>query len=519
MPAATEKQKQVALLFSAFVIAICGLIYQLIAGTLSSYLLGDSVYHFSLVIGIFMSAMGVGAWFSRFIEEALPDTFIRLQLLIAIIGGFSAMLLYFAFAIIDNYTPLLFLITFLLGALLGVEIPLIIRILKDQFSLKTNLSNVFTADYIGALIASLLFPLILVPQLGLIRTGLTFGLINAAIGLLAWIIFRDELKARFSLLIGLLFVSIILTSGFFFANPFTKHIENRLFQDNIVYAETTPYQRLVLTRRNQRLRFYINGALQFDAIDEYRYHESLVHPAMLAAGAHENILVLGGGDGLAVREILKYNDVGKITLVDLDPAITQLFSSSAPLIEINKNSLNNKRVSIINKDAWKYLEQNQALYDVIIIDLPDPNNISLSRLYSKAFYRLVQQHLSEAGAMVTQASSPLYTREAYWSIYETLSALDNDVSESVSKNTAWKVQPYHCYIPSFGEWGFVLATRFNSNWANKTPSIPLQYLSTEIMQKMQVFAADIKRVDVEANDLQNHNLIQYYEQGWKRWYE
>jgi spermidine synthase len=509
--AAAEKQKQVALLFSAFVIAICGLIYELIAGTLSSYLLGDSVYHFSLVIGIFMSAMGVGAWLSRFIDNHLPDMFIRLQLIIALIGGFSAALLYAAFAIINNYTPLLFLITFSLGALLGIEIPLIIRILKDQFTLKTNLSNVFTVDYIGALFASLLFPLLLVPQLGLIRTGLTFGLINAAIGLLAWYVFRYELKTRTPLLISLILVSMLLISGFFVTSHFVNHIEHKLYQDTIIHAETTPYQRIVLTHRKQRIRFYINGALQFDSFDEYRYHESLVHPAMLTAHAHENILVLGGGDGLAIREILKYDDVEHITLVDLDPAITQLFSYNNALTKLNKNALSNKRLSIINQDAWKFLEHNQQLYDVIIIDLPDPNNISLSRLYSKSFYHLVKQHLSASGAMVTQAASPLYTREAYWSIYQSIA--------SIHEHQSWVVRAYHSYIPSFGEWGFILASRMNTNWAQQTPTIPLQYLKPAIMQTMHIFAADMAKIKVEANDLQNHRLVDYYEKGWKHWYQ
>jgi len=509
--AAAEKQKQIVLLFSAFVIAVCGLIYELIAGTLSSYLLGDSVYHFSLVIGIFMTAMGVGAWWSRFIDDHLPDTSIHLQLIIALIGGLSAALLYAAFAIINNYTPLLFLITFSLGALLGVEIPLIIRILKDQFTLKTNLSNVFTADYIGALFASLLFPLLLVPQLGLIRTGLVFGLLNTAVGLLAWYVFRDELKARIALLSSLVVVSMVLISGFFVADRFVHHLENKLYQDEIIHAETTPYQRIVLTRRHQRIRFYINGALQFDSFDEYRYHESLVHPAMLAAYAHEKILVLGGGDGLAIREILKYNDVKQITLVDLDPAITTLFSQNIALTKLNKGSLSDKRLRIINQDAWKFLEHDEQLYDVIIIDLPDPNNISLSRLYTKSFYRLVKQHLSASGAMVTQASSPLYTREAYWSIYQSIVSIDDKLS--------WRVQPYHSYIPSFGEWGFVLATRMKTNWVEQTPTVPLRYLRPAIMQTMQVFAPDIAKMAVEANDLHNHRLVSYYEKGWNYWYQ
>ena len=265
-------QQQLALLFSAFIIAICGLIYELLAGTLSSYLLGDSVYQFSLVIGLFMSSMGVGAWYSRFIEQQLPLQFIRLQLLIGLIGGLSAPILFFAFAILDNYSPLLFVLVFIQGALLGIEIPLIIRILTEHFSLKINVSNVFTADYIGALLAALLFPLVLVPQLGLLQTGFVTGLLNVGIAGLAIYVFRTELSTLKTLISSTTILSLLLIIGILVSNGFTSNMENKLYQDEIIYSQDTPFQqRLILTRRQERIRFYINGALQFDSFDEYRY--------------------------------------------------------------------------------------------------------------------------------------------------------------------------------------------------------------------------------------------------------
>ncbi|MEE9352498.1 MAG: polyamine aminopropyltransferase [Thiotrichaceae bacterium] len=519
---ASEKQKHVVLLFSAFIIAICGLIYELLAGTLSSYLLGDSIYHFSLVIGIFMSAMGLGAWISRYIDNNLPSTFIHLQVLIGLIGGLSTTFLFFAFAIIHNYTPLLFLITSILGALLGIEIPLIIRILNKQTSLKLNVSNVFTADYIGALIAALLFPLVLVPQLGLMRTGLFFGVINIAVALLAWIIFKPELAKRMSLLASIIFSGIILIIGFIFSQQVTNHLESKLYQHQIIYAETTPYQRIVVTNYKQRTRFYINGALQFDSLDEYRYHESLVHPAMQMAPAHENILILGGGDGLTAREVLKYTDVKKITLVDLDPAVTQLFKDNTQLGKLNKDSLSDERLIIINQDAWKYLEHSDQLFDVVIIDLPDPSNLNLSRLYSTTFYTLLQQHLSHAGVIVTQASSPLYSREAFWSINETLkvSAGTAGSTDSADKG-AWHTLPYHTYIPSFGEWGFILASRVNLEkikLSNNTKPLKLRYLTPELLRSMQLFPPDMEPIEVEVNNIHSHKLLKYYQAGWAKWF-
>jgi len=437
-PAARFPQ-QLALLAATFVIAICGLVYELLAGTLSSYLLGDSVYQFSLVIGLFMSAMGIGSWFSRFVEGVLPLHFVRLQLLVGLTGGLTAPMLFFAFAVLDNYSPLLFLLVILLGAMMGMEIPLVIRILRAHFSLKANLSNVFTADYIGALFAALLFPLVLVPQLGLLQTGFLFGILNVLVGALALYVFRGTAAAESrtaSRRLGLAILAglALLMAGFVFSGHFTASMETRLYQDEIIHAEDTPYQRLVLTRRQERLRFYINGALQFDSIDEYRYHETLVHPALGLLPQVEQVLILGGGDGMAARELLKDPRIQSITLVDLDPAVTTLFSTTPLLTTLNRHSLTDPKLKVVNADAWKFLEQAQPLYDLVVIDLPDPNNASLSRLYSSSFYQLVKQHVAQTGIILTQATSPLFSRQAFWCINQTLGLSSN--------NEDWHTLPY-----------------------------------------------------------------------------
>ena len=497
--------KEVALLFGTFLIAICGLIYELLNGTISSYLLGDSIYHFSLVIGLFISSMGIGAWLSRFIETQLERAFVRLQISIAIVGGFSSFILFYAFAYINNYDAFLYLITISLGAMLGVEIPLIIRILKESFSLKTNISNVFTVDYIGALFASLLFPMVLVPKLGLMQTSFLFGMINLFVGAMAWYLFREILNRRY--IIYLITTLAILVVGFWQSTNLTDMIENRLYRNKIIYKEQTPYQKIVVTATKGRVQLYINGAIQFDTIDEYRYHESLVHPVMLSTRVHENVLIVGGGDGMAIREVLKYKDVKKITLVDLDPAMTKLFKENPTLSELNDHSYSNPKVTVVNQDAWKFIEQSNVLYDVIIIDLPDPNNISLSRLYSQTFYTIVKKQLSKGGAMVTQASSPIYTRKAFWSIEKSISSV------------GLKTLPYHTYIPSFGEWGFVLASRFKSKPNGDRVAKGLKYINSRVLEKMTLFPPDISKIEVEGNNLSQHRLIEYYDEGWKKWYD
>jgi len=500
-----DRSKEVALLVGTLLIAISGLVYELLNSTLSSYLLGDSVYHFSLVIGLFMSAMGIGAWLSRYIEEDLERAFVRLQLAISLLGGFSALILFVAFAYIDNYDAFLYLVTISLGTMLGIEIPLIIRILKESFSLKSNISNVFTLDHIGALFASLLFPLVLVPKLGLMQTAFLFGMVNLFVAALAWWIFRKELGKIYP--ITILLILGILGSGFAYANQLTTTIENKLYRNDIIYSQRTPYQKIIVTATGGRIQFYINGAIQFDTADEYRYHEMLVHPAMQNASHHASVLIIGGGDGMALREVLTYPDTDNITLVDLDPAITTLFRTHPKLSSLNAHAFESPKVSVHNQDAWKYLESDKHLYDVVILDLPDPNNLSLSRLYSQSFYRLVTQHLSRGGVIVTQATSPLYTRRAFWSIAKSI------------EHTDLYTRAYHTYVPSFGEWGFVLAGRFPLHFDQMKLPDSLKYLTAETMKNALYFPPDMAELEVKANRLSSHHLIEYYQNGWERWYE
>ena len=358
---AAARGAYVPLLIGTFVIAVSGLVYELIAGTLSSYLLGDSVYQFSLVIGLFMTAMGFGAYLSRYIEERLEQAFVVTQIALGLLGGLAAPLLFFAFVQLDNYEAFLLLISMAIGTLVGLEIPLITRILKRERTLDINISNILTADYIGALAAALLFPLVLVPQLGLISTGFLFGLLNVAVAGLAWWLFRPVLAGQ--LLWLTVAVAGVLIAGLLSSQWLVSLLEARLYQDEIVYTETTPYQRIVVTHQNGHLRLFLNGGLQFDSVDEHRYHEALVHPALSLAGRADAVLVLGGGDGMVVREILRYEDVQNITLVDLDPAMTRLFRDHPALSALNGSALEDRRVEVIHQDAFEFLKADDGLYN------------------------------------------------------------------------------------------------------------------------------------------------------------
>ena len=510
----SSNRANAVLLFSTLIIAVCGLIYELLAGTISSYLLGNSVLQFSLVIGLFMAAMGVGSFLSRFVTKSLAEIFILVQCAIALSGGFSAYLLFFAFSHLDNYTVFLFIITMTIGSLVGLEIPIVIRLLKEYRILRLNVSNVLTADYIGALAASLLFPLVLVPQLGLFRSALLFGSLNCLVAMLGLYVFFRHVEYRKWLIATIGSTALLLFIGFLSVNSLTGFFQNRLYTGEIIFSSTTPYQKIILTRDGDSISLYLNGQLQFNSLDEYRYHESLVHPAMSLSRRHEKILVLGGGDGLAVREILKYPDVGEVVLVDLDEQMTQLFRSKPLLTQLNNKSLSDQRVTIINQDAWKFIEEDTQFYDVIIIDLPDPNDITVSKLYTRSFYSLLSRRLSNEGFMVTQATSPLFAREAFWCIHNTL----KDTPSKFIRGETLQVLPYHTYVPTFGEWGFVLASAHSIDWSSIKLTVDTRYLDANMLPSVPVFPPDIAWVDTDINSLQTHALVQYYESGWKKWF-
>ncbi len=501
------------LLFATFVIAASGLVYQLIAGTLSSYLLGDSIYQFSLVIGLFMTAMGLGAYLSRLIGQRLEQAFVMTQIGLGLTGGLAAPILFAAFAYLDSYQAFLILICLAVGTLVGLEIPLIVRILKRQRTLEINISNILTVDYVGALVAALLFPLVLVPQLGLMSTSLLFGLMNVAVaGLGCWMFF-DRLFDR-KLVVATVLAAVFLLGGLVFSQRLVGLVEAEIYSDEIIYAQTTRYQRIVITHQNDHVRLFLNGALQFDSVDEHRYHEALVHPAMGLAGRVDTVLILGGGDGMAAREVLRHEGVESVTLVDLDPAMTRLFRRHPQLTALNGNALDDPRVTIVNQDAFEFLKGDPNRFNVIVIDLPDPRTPSLSKLYSRAFYTEVARHLTRDGVMVTQATSPVYAREAFWSIERTLDA----TADPFRPAKTLEVRPYHAYVPSFGDWGFVMAAARRLDWSSIRLPPDLRFLEPATLPGLRVFPRDIARLPVAINTLQAQPLLGYYEEGWARWF-
>jgi spermidine synthase len=500
------------LLAATFLVAVSGLIYELIAATLSSYLLGDSVRQFSLVIGVFLSAMGLGAWLSRFVGQAMGG-FIWAQICLGVAGGFMAPVIYFSYAWGDSVSVPLYGLLVLVGILSGMEIPLIARVLKQIGAPEFRFENVLSVDYIGALAASLAFPLLIVPRLGLMSASLSFGALNLAVAGLSLWIFREQASRTQALVWAVAFAATL--AGIWKAEQLVSVAEADLFEDDIILSEATPYQQITVTRFKDRVRLFLDHSIQFDTLDEHRYHESLVHPAMALAPRRNQVLILGGGDGMALREVLRWPEVEKVTLVDLDPRVTELFRDQPQLAALNGGVLADPRVSVQNLDAWRFVTETSQSYDIIIADLPDPKNLALSKLYTRQFYGTVMERLSAQGVFVTQAGSPLFARRAYWSVVHTLEATRNPVAPT---GALW-VQPYHAYVPSFGDWGFVMAAQQSLRPRRLMLPEGLKFLTDANWRAAQVFGGDTGRIAAEVNTLQSHALAGYYQDGWDQWFE
>ena len=497
---------EVALLSSVFLVAACGLVYELVAAALASYVLGDSILQFSTVIGAYLFAMGIGSWLSRFFDRQLPAHFLRIELLIALIGGLLAAVLFWVNAYVPNaFRFLLYGMVFLVGTMVGLEIPLVMRILRRHVALKDLVSQVLTFDYLGALAVSIAFPIWLVPGLGLVRTGLLFGLMNAIVAFWALWLFRHEIRNFASHAVACVLTLAALMVAWGFAGHITRLAEDRFYPDPIVLAETTPWQRIVLTQGKSGSRLFLNGNLQFAEHDEYRYHEALVHPVMSAfatgGGSPRRVAILGGGDGMAVREVLRYPGVEAITLVELDPRMTGLFASDVRLRRLNQDALLSPKLNVVNTDAFQWLDTETAMYDIIVVDFPDPTNFAIGKLYTRAFYERLASRLSASTSAVVQTTSPLVARESFWTVVTTIEA------------TGLRATPYHAHVPSFGEWGFVVASRRRFNPPTELPP-GLRFLTPATVPLLSDFPEDMARVPAEVNRLSNQVLVHTYEREW-----
>lgn len=437
----------VLLKVSIFATGCAGIVAEFVLSTLATYIAGNAVFQWTMVMSLMLFAMGVGSRLSKFFQDRLLDAFILIEFTLSVLCASSAVLAYSLAAYTSYISLLIYAVAMIIGGLIGLEIPLVTRINEAQEDLRSNIATMMEKDYYGALLGGLFFAFFALPHLGLTYTPIVLGTVNFLVATILLFFCFPLLERKKTIVAVFSLCALFLVSLFILAKPIIMYGEQRQYRDKIIYARQTPYQKIVMTQWKGYYWLYINGQEQFSSFDEEKYHEPLVHPAMKLTIDRSDVLILGGGDGLALREVWKYPDVKKVTLVDLDKVMTDLSAQHLVLLGINEGSMSDKRLTVVNRDAGAFLKEDAHLYGVIIIDLPDPDSIDLMHLYSVSFYRLALRHLRAGGIMVTQATSPYFSREAFWSIMNTV------------KDAGFTILPYHNQIPTMGEWGWVLGVK------------------------------------------------------------
>ncbi|MFC5719585.1 polyamine aminopropyltransferase [Streptomyces gamaensis] len=449
-------------LTTVFVCAACGLVYELELVALASYLIGDSVTQASVVLSVMVFAMGMGSLLAKRLRTRAALGFAVVEALLAAVGGLSAMALYACFAWLGQARPALVGFSLAIGVLIGAEVPLLMTLIQRirRQDAGGAVADLFAADYVGALVGGLAFPFLLLPVLGQLTGALVTGAVNAVAGgaLVLWL-FRGDLtrRARWLLLAanGLLLAVLAVCSAL--TGPFEQAARHAVYGAEVRVAVQSDVQEVVLAgggSSGRPLALFLDGRLRVSGEDEARYHEALVHPAM--AGPRRRVLVLGGGDGLAVREVLRYADVASVTVVELDDAVLRLARTDPGLLALNHDAFRDPRVRVAGADAFEWLRARrpgEAPYDVVVCDLPDPAGTAGAKLYTQEFYGLVARRLAPGGRLALHAGGDGARPRVLWTVDATV------------RSVGLVSRPYR--VPAGAAdrcargdgWGFVLAAR------------------------------------------------------------
>jgi spermidine synthase len=544
----------VLLAFCMFTTGASGLVNEYVLATITTYILGNSIEQFSMVIASMMLMMGVsGLVQSKMSDNNLLQKFIAVEVIMALLGGFAPLAIYAAYGFLENSFQIVhYFFVLSVGFLIGFEIPLVMRIIdQHKIELRTNLTIVYAMDYIGAFVGAVIWVEYLLKNYPLTEISFIvagFNFMVASITILYFLKQKLILKPVIYIVL-LLITSLLLTIGFMSNRDISGLLEQRFYEDPIVHKETTKYQHLVITHNSNSgdTRLYINGNTQFSSLDEKRYHDFLVHPLMEATTTRDNILILGGGDGLALREVNKYPDVHSVTLVDLDPEMVKIASTNERLTKLNNNAFKHANiatppfkisdsgakqgiflsedgseqksewvaaVTVYNIDADLFLRNKpKQKWDAVIIDLPDPSGIEISKLYSKQFYQNLKRYLTANAYISIQSTSPYHAKEAYLAIGNTLKA------------AGFNILPYRQNIPSFGDWGYYLAWTTSEQPADlkkrlsqlDTFAVKTDFITPELLASSFAFGkGELQTKKTCINTLMEPCLLTAYtDRGWQ----
>ena len=546
-----------------FLTGASGFIFECILSTVATFVLGNSIEQFSVTISLMMLMMGLASVLqSRISDRGLIEKFLLVEISLAILGGFAPIAVYASYAYMEVHFILVqYLFVLTIGFLIGLEIPLILR-LNKQFvpQLKSNIASIFSTDYVGAFIGAVIWVYVLLKYLPLTEISFLVAGINFAVAVVTYGYFSYHGLASRGLaqlaVIGI--IALGLGHGYSQNRTWNDLLEQRFYNEPIVHSRTTRYQHIVMTARTDptEYRLYINGNLQFSSLDEHIYHELLVHPAMTLAKNRRRVLILGGGDGLALREVLRYNDTLEVTLVDIDPGMIEFASQHDIMTELNNAAFDDARVSaeaasgiaedpadattlwacdirrnadpddtveqaalvhVYTVDADKMLAHLQGRYDVVLVDLPDPNSVELVKLYSREFYFKLHRLLEPKGVLAIQSTSPYHAKESFLCILRTI------------VSAGYEALPYHDNVPSFGDWGWILAWNSGQHDSEVREEVghlnefavdegQLRYLTPETFRASIAFGKnDLVSLNDQINTLMAPALLRFYlTESWNR---
>lgn len=509
----TKKRHSLILMAALFATGLSGIVAEYVLATLATYFLGDSVFQWTIVLSLMLFSMGLGSRLSKLMDQYLLEYFIMVELVLSLLISFCALVTYLLMPYLTSLWIVMYLLAVIIGVLIGMEIPLVTRINDDYKELKTNISGVMEKDYYGSLFGGLFFAFIGIRHLGLTYTPFVVGGVNFLVALLLFGYLQNIISQEYrnKLRLGFLSTFILLVVGLFFAKPIVLYGEQSRYREKVVFTKQTPYQKITVTQWQGDYWLYLNTGKQLSTFDEWMYHEPLVHPVMKLAASHKKVLIMGAGDGCAIREVLKYPDVDSIILVDLDPEMTEIGKHHPIFKQLNQAAYFSPKLRVVNTDAFTYLEQTKDFYDVIIADFPDPKSVEVNRLYTQGFYQMCHKRLRPRGAFITQAASPYYTTKAFRTIEKTVAA------------AGFNVVPIHNHIYTFGEWGWVIGMKEPPSEAIKTKlrsltfdDIPVRWITNEGMLMMTSFGGDLVPIDrstLEINTIHNPVLYRCYADG------
>ncbi len=458
--------------------------------------------------------MGLGSRISKNFKTNLLHKFLYLEFALSFLVAFAPLTVYTVSGITSYLGLFIYGFCLTIGLMIGMEIPLVMRINEQYEELRVNISGILENDYYGSLLGGVFFAFIGLPIMGLTYTPFLLGFVNfsVAVGVLIFLLKRKNNTFPWAMSMLMTATGITLITGIFLSEPIIQYGEQLKYKDKVVYTQQSKYQRIVITQWKNHHWLYLNGNQQLCTIDEVMYHEPLVHPPMSLHPNPQQVLVLGGGDGCAVREVLKYNSTQSITLVDLDPAVTQLGKENPIFTQLNRNALNHPKVNIINTDGFHFLENSTVFFDIIIVDLPDPRSVEMGRLYSYEFYSNCYKHLRPGGILITQAGSPYFATQAFLCIEKTM------------KEANFQTIPLHNQVITLGEWGWVMGVKSKSNINLKQAlqnlsfeNIETAWINQDAMQLITAFGKNIypnsSRDSIKINYVHAPVLYKYYLNG------